>query len=363
MNMTKTSRRVNYDSIDISLFRLESGEQLKNVRLVYEKVGRVGAPVILNLHALTGSHVAAGTKNEPGWWSEMIGPDRNINTKEYQVLTFNVLGGCNGSTGPSDINSETGDIYGTTFPFLTIRDLVRIQYEALNQLGIHRLHAVIGGSMGGMQVLEFGCMYPGFAERLICLAATPYLSDYGMAFNAVSRRAITEDPNWNNGRYQQMEAPLQGLEIARMLAMITYRTPDLLNGSFQRTTKDPWGSSHQEEAFQIESYLNYQGEKLSSRFDANTYLYLLKAMDSHDLGRGRGGWEKAIEQLVSPLYTLGFTGDLVYPPESMKEMVWVARKTQPASRFVEVQTKYGHDGFLVEFEKWGAYIKGWLHDG
>lgn len=346
-----------HGQLNIGYFELESGSILKGVQVAYERLGSSNAPAVLNIHALTGNQYAYGDGN--GWWAGMIGPGLPLDTNKYQVITFNALGGCHGTTGPSDACPEKGEAYGADFPFFTIRDMVRLQYRALQQLGISTLHAVIGGSLGGMQVLEFGILYPDFINKLVCLAATPLLSDYGIAFNAIARKTITNDPEWKNGCYNQGDE-LMGLQLARMIGMITYRTPQLFDQRFGRNRQENWGESHDEDTFKVESYLTHQGEKLSKRFDPNSYLYLLKAMDSHDIGRHRGGWQKAISQIKVPVLALGYQDDLIYPPQSMEEMISCHQDTQPVSEFRLVSTLYGHDGFLVEFDNWGSYIKNWL---
>ncbi|MET3697612.1 homoserine O-acetyltransferase [Bacillus oleivorans] len=341
------------NTVQIGDFILESGECLSSVEVAYERAGNFRGPAILVCHALTGNHYAVGTKENPGWWSGLIGPGGYIDTKEYQVITFNVLGGCNGTTGPTSTNPKTGRPYQGSFPYLTIRDLVRVQKKALDQLKIQSLHAVAGGSLGGMQVLEWGLLYPTFLNHLVVLAATPELSDYGMAFNRIAIEAIENDPNWNDGYYRQ-DAELKGLQIARMAGMITYRTPQLFSKRFEREVRDEGSPT----LYQIDSYLIYQGKKLRDRFDANSYLRLLHAMNSHDIGRDRGGWQKASRQIQAKVLALGFKGDLLY------ETLRIAEFTEavPDGSFFEVDTIFGHDGFLVEFEKWGPLIKRTLEE-
>jgi homoserine O-acetyltransferase len=349
-----------HGDVDLGAVALESGATLRRASLRFEMVGNPDAPVILVCHALTGNHETVGYAGD-GWWSGLVGAGLPIDTERYQVITFNILGGCSGSTGPASTNPDTGKPYQTDFPFVTVRDIAKVQLIALNRLGIRQVEAVIGGSLGGMLALELGISAPDRFNKVICLAATPYVTDYAMAFNAIGRKAIMDDPAWRGGRYDPERPPSAGLETARMVGMVTYRSQALFNRRFQRERKDGWGNSHDETAFQIESYLRYQGKKLARRFDPNSYLYLLKAMDSHDIGRGRGGWRRAIKELKAPLLGIGFRGDLLYPPEMIRQMVEVHRTVQPASAFFEVETEYGHDGFLTEFEKWGGRIREWLN--
>ncbi|WP_456273293.1 homoserine O-acetyltransferase MetX [Bacillus sp. AK031] len=332
-------------NVSVGNLILESGRLLMDAGLSYEICGNQEGPVILVCHALTGSHLSVGTDGQPGWWRGLIGPGAYIDTEEYLVVTFNVLGGCDGSTGPLSKDPDTGQPYRMAFPQVTVRDIVHSQYKALQTLGISSLHAVIGGSLGGMQALEWGLLYPAFVKTVFMLASTPYFSDYGIAFNAIGKSAITSDPNWKDGHYEDA-ADVAGLRVARMAGMVTYRSPELFNERFQRAEAS-------EKVFQVESYLAYQGEKLAKRFDPNSYLYLLQTMNSHDIGRDRGGWREAASQFQRELISLGFTRDLIYPPSLIKELADLV----PRSVFYEVKTLFGHDGFLTEFEKWGGLIK------
>ncbi|WP_059173914.1 homoserine O-acetyltransferase [Bacillus sp. FJAT-27445] len=338
-----------YGKIKVGDLRLESGIVLEDVELAFERAGKKGAPVILVCHALTGNQYTVGTQQQPGWWHGLIGPGLYIDTNEYEVITFNVLGGCSGSTGPTSMNPLSKKTYQYNFPKITIRDIVDSQVLALRKLGIHKIKAAIGGSLGGMQVLELAIAYPDFSELIVPIAVTPYLSDYGIAFNAIGRNAIMQDPAWKSGFYSEDDR-IAGLEIARMVGMVTYRTGSMFNQRFKRELKD-------EETFQVESYLKYQGKKLSSRFDANSYLYLLGAMDSHDIGRGRQGWKKAIQQITAKSLLLGYTGDLLYPPEKVKEIAEALKEAGKEADYVEVSTDFGHDGFLAEFPKWGGILQ------
>ncbi|RDU38201.1 homoserine O-acetyltransferase [Neobacillus piezotolerans] len=335
-----------YGKIHVGDLQLESGEVLPDLELAFERAGKIGGPTILVCHALTGNQYTVGTQNQPGWWHGLIGPGMYIDTNKYEVITVNVLGGCSGSTGPTSLNPLTNQPYQYDFPKITIRDIVDSQVLALRKLGIDKIKAAIGGSLGGMQVLELATAYPDFAELIIPMAVTPSLSDYGIAFNAIGRNAIMRDPAWNGGFYSD-GTQISGLEIARMVGMVTYRTGELFNKRFNRELKDG-------DTFQVESYLKYQGQKLSARFDANSYLYLLGAMDSHDIGRGRQGWKNAIGRISAKTVLLGYTGDLLYPPEKVKEIAEALQEAGKEADYVEVSTDFGHDGFLAEFSKWGG---------
>ncbi|RIW39015.1 homoserine O-acetyltransferase [Bacillus salacetis] len=335
-------------SVRLGDLQLESGSHLSSVELAYEMAGKASGPVILVCHALTGSHLSIGTEDRPGWWRGLIGPSAYIDTNEFLIVTFNVLGGCDGSTGPSSINPVTGAPYRMTFPELTVRDMVNAQFKGLEKLGISSLEAVIGGSLGGMQALEWGLLYPSFVKKVFLLAGTPYFSDYGIAFNAIGKTAIISDPGWRGGHYEE-PAAVNGLKVARMAGMVTYRSGELFEKRFQRTKAS-------DSLYQVESYLLYQGEKLAGRFDPNSYLYLMAAMNSHDIRKGRGGWREAAAQFRPELTAIGYTHDLIYPPEVIREFCGLVS----LSAFYEIQTLFGHDGFLTEFEKWGHYISGHL---
>ena len=339
-------------TVSIGSLTLESGNDLHDVKLAYERVGPRDAPVILVCHALTGNQYTVGHEEE-GWWKGLVGSGSYIDTAAFQVITFNVLGGCNGSTGPQSINPVTKRRYQADFPFVSVRDMVHSQKKALEKLGIHQLHAVIGGSLGGMQVLEWGLLYPDWMTHLIPLAVTPTLNAYGIAYNAISRYAITNDPNWEEGYYSSDHTPTSGLATARMIGMISYRTDEMFHKKFGRSRKGASHENHKEPKYNVESYLHYQGNKLVGRFDANSYLYLLKAMDNHDISEGRGDLNFVNKRMKANVLAIGFKGDLIYPPEELEKLFYHGSSSQ----FYLVDTKFGHDGFLVEFEKWGPHIK------
>ncbi|WP_377887856.1 homoserine O-acetyltransferase [Alkalihalobacillus sp. R86527] len=345
-------KETNYEEqrVSIGSLVLESGKELEEVELAYERVGPKEAPVILVCHALTGNQYTVG-RSEDGWWKGLIGHHKFVDTSEFQVITFNVLGGCNGSTGPLSLNPATNHPYQADFPFVSVRDMVHSQRRALEVLGIEHLHAVVGGSLGGMQVLEWGILYPDVMEHLVPLAVTPSLSAYGIAYNAISRYAITNDSEWKDGYYKHTHPPAAGLATARMIGMISYRTDEMFQKKFGRREIDK-PEEHTEAAYDVESYLKYQGQKLVGRFDANSYLYLLKAMDHHDIARGRDSITP-IQKIRANVLAISFKGDLIYPPKDLENIFCLERM----ARFYLVDTKYGHDGFLVEFDKWGPLIK------
>lgn len=322
-------------TVSIGSLTLDSTKTINHVELAYERHGDVNAPTVLVCHALTGDQYAIGSEENPGWWAGLIGPGKPVDTDVFQVITFNVLGGSHGSTGPLTINPETGQPYRADFPTLTIRDMVRAEYYALKKLGINHLAGVLGGSLGGMKTLEWGKLYPEFVDAILPLAVTPYYSDYGLAFNHIGIQAIESDRDFNGGNYES-SADLKGFQVARMAGMVTYRSGNMFNQRF--------GRSKAGEEFNVQSYLNYQGKKLAGRFDANSYLLLLKAMNTHDIGE---------TILDVPVYALSFTHDLLYPSELL--VPWLEEQKDASWEIIE--TEFGHDGFLVEFEKWGGFIE------
>ncbi|RNA70452.1 homoserine O-acetyltransferase MetX [Alteribacter keqinensis] len=354
----KRTTRFLTGEVIIPELQLESGETLTHVTLAYERAGAENGAPLLICHALTGNQHTVGSKEDPGWWRGLADEGGYIDLYEHDVITFNVIGGCNGSTGPVSVNPKTDDLYRSDFPFISVRDMVHAQKLALDQMGITKLKAVIGGSLGGMQALEWGLSYPDITEQLIIMAATPSLSDYGMAYNAIARKAITDDPKWKDGKYLLTDPPVNGLSLARMTGMITYRSGNLFNQRFHREGKAPWGKDHTEVAYQVESYLRYQGDKFTTRFDANSYLYLLKAMDQHDIERDRNqSLENLLSRYKKRVTLLAFQGDLLYPPEEIKRLQEIWLEAGGDVRYLEIDTIFGHDGFLTEYTKWGGYVQ------
>lgn len=345
---------------------LECGETIRQVEVAYETSGTLNAErnnAILICHALTGDARAVGDEETPGWWEGLIGPGRYVDTNRYFVITSNVLGGCAGTTGPASLHPESNTPYGADFPVVTIRDMVQVQYELVRQLGIDKLFAVIGGSMGGMQVFEWATSYPEMMEVVVPIATCARLSAVAIAYNDVGRQAILSDPSWERGHYYPGKGPVNGLSIARMLGMITYRTADLFEYRFGRRLKDDKGDVTKfDSTFQIESYLRYHGQKLVDRFDANSYLYLLKAMDSHDIGRNRGGIKKAIESIQAHVLSIAISDDLLYPAQHQEEVVAMMKAAGKNVEYHYIDSIYGHDGFLVEFVKIGPLVESYLNE-
>ncbi|MGB9887067.1 MAG: homoserine O-acetyltransferase MetX [Moorellales bacterium] len=350
-------------------FVLECGARLSPVTVAYETYGQpnaTGDNVILILHALTGDAHAAGKHHPeervPGWWDGLIGPGRAFDTTRYWVICSNILGSCYGTTGPASINPATGRPYGMSFPVVTVRDMVRLQRLFLERLGVRRLFCVAGGSLGGMQALEWLVTFPDYVEAAIPIACPAQVSAQGIAFNLVQRLAIMQDPAWQNGDYYPGPGPQQGLALARMVGIITYKSDESWRLKFGRAFAGtgPQDLFRFDSRFEVENYLHYQGRKLVQRFDANCYLYLTKAMDLHDLGRGHGSWQEALRRVQAKVMLMGISSDILYPPYQQKEIVRALRRLGKEARYVELKSPFGHDAFLIEFDKMTPIIRGFL---
>ncbi|MDI3280161.1 MAG: homoserine O-acetyltransferase [Bacillota bacterium] len=349
---------------------LDSGQKLGPITVAYETYGQLNAAgdnAILIAHALTGdSHVASHAPGErEGWWEPLVGTGRAFDTSRYFVVCSNVLGGCQGTTGPSSPDPKTGRPWGMRFPVITIRDMVRVQRHLLDYLGVRRLAAVAGGSMGGLQVLEWAVTYPELVEKALVFAAPGRISPQAIAYNEVMRQAIMLDPAWQGGDYQPGQGPARGLAVARMLGMITYQSCESMNRKFGRAFRGriPTDYFSFQGQFEVESYLHYQGQKLVRRFDANSYLYLTRAMDLFDLGLGRGGYEEALKHIQARTLVVGISSDILYPAALERELVEDLRRVGVEAEYVELQSPFGHDAFLIEFEQVGAIISDFLWKG
>ena len=347
---------------------LESGRRFGPVTVRYEAYGTLNADrsnAVLILHAFSGDAHAAGrhleTDRRPGWWDSMIGPGQAFDTARYYVICSNVLGGCQGTTGPGSIDPATGKPYGLAFPVVTMEDMVNVQYRLLKHLGISRLLAVAGGSMGGMQALQWAISYPQAVAGVIMLASTARLSAQGIAFNAVGRNAIMSDPRWNRGDYYGKEPPARGLAIARMIGHITYLSDASMHEKFGRRLqqREQFGFDFSDQ-FEVESYLEYQGGSFVDRFDANTYIYLSKAIDYFDLGDKYGSLELAFERTSSKMLIVSYTSDWLYPTYQAKEIVVALMRRQKDVSYTELDCPYGHDSFLLETDRQGPLITSFL---
>ncbi|MBX6378432.1 MAG: homoserine O-acetyltransferase [Clostridia bacterium] len=334
-------------------FPLEGGDSLPAVTLAYETYGRLnrrGDNAILVLHALTGdAHVNShGPGDRPGWWEGMVGPGRALDTDRFFVICSNVLGGCQGSTGPACIDPRTGRPYGMRFPVITIRDMVAAQRRLVESLGVRGL-VVVGGSMGGMQALQWGLDHPDLVRGVMALATPAFHSPQSIAYGEVERQAILRDPDWRGGDYYGTPGPVRGLALARMIAMITYHSPASMWRKFGRQLQDEGANPYARTTrFRVESYLEYQGDKLVGRFDANSYLYLTRAMDLFDLSRGLGDWDRVWSSFRVPVLVLGISSDILYPEDEQRFIVEGLRRAGRKAVYARLVSPYGHDAFLIE---------------
>jgi len=347
---------------------LECGTRLGPITLAYETYGTFkGNNAVLILHALSGDSHAAGYYSpedpKPGWWDMMVGPGKGIDTDKYFVICPNILGSCMGSTGPSSIIPKGDRAYGLDFPVVTIGDMVMAQKKLLDYLGINKLLSVIGGSIGGMQVLEWAVRYPEMITSAIPLATTTKHSALAIAFNEVARQSIMADPNWNGGDYYSGAKPSLGLAVARMIGHITYLSDESMRLKFGRRLQDKNDFSYNFDAdFQVESYLRYQGTKFVERFDANSFLYITKAADYFDLGlqHGDGSTVRAFSKTRAKFLVVSFTSDWLYPTYQSKAIVRALKKNGIDVSFCEIEAEWGHDAFLLPSERLTALIKGFL---
>ncbi len=338
---------------------LDSGETLGPITLAYETYGRLNANrsnAILISHALSGDAHAAGyhtpDDQDPGWWDDCIGPGKAFDTHKYFVICANVIGGCKGSTGPSSINPKTGKPYGLGFPVVTIGDMVRAQRHLIDFLGIDKLLAIAGGSMGGMQVLQWTVSYPDRVQAALPLATTARHSPMLIAFSEVGRQAIYADPNWNGGDYYDGPRPNAGLAVARMVGHITYLSETSMHQKFGRRlqARERYGYDFSTD-FAIEGYLRYKGNRFTERFDANSYLYVTKAMDYFDLSDGQGSLAAAFLNSARITYlVVSFTSDWLYPTYHSKELVSALTAVGADVSFCNLQSTWGHDAFLLEVD-------------
>ena len=335
---------------------LESGEKLGPITLAYETYGKLNAEksnAVLILHALTGDAHAAGfhrgDKN-PGWWDNMIGPGKGFDTNEYFVICSNVIGGCRGSTGPSSVNPKTGRPYGLDFPVVTIRDMVNAQVRLIDSMGISKLLSVAGGSMGGMQVLEWAVSHPHRIRSAIPMATTAVHSPQQIAFNEVGRQAIMADPNWNDGNYYGRRLPVKGMSVARMVGHITYMSDESMSEKFGRRFKEIKQPFKFSPEFEVEGYLQYRGDNFIKRFDPNSYLYVTKAIDYFDLSNGHG-LHNLLKGLRVRFLIIAFKSDWLYPAYQSQEIARACKRAGVEAVYLELNSTYGHDAFLVEVDE------------
>ena len=350
---------------------LNSGETFGPIDVAYEVYGSPdadGGNVIYVCHAMTGDAHAAGyhaaDDRKPGWWDDFIGPGKAFDTSRYAVVCANVLGGCQGTTGPASIDPATGKPYGPDFPFITIGDIVRVHRKLCEHLGFGRLHAVVGGSLGGMQALEWAASHPGTSGAFIMMASGPTLQAQGIAFNAVARRAIFADPRFRDGHYYDgEEKPDFGLALARMIAHITYLSEESIEKKFGRRRQDAAVASfdlRKETEFQIESYLHYQGRQFVDRFDANSYLNLTRAMDYFDLASTHGPLHECLGQADARFLILSYQTDWLFPSSQGREVTTALLKAGRDVTFADLDSPFGHDAFLIEKDQLGRVLRPFL---
>jgi homoserine O-acetyltransferase len=347
---------------------LECGKKLAPVDVAYETYGRLnkdGDNVILICHALSGNAHVSGINDpddsKPGWWDVMVGPGKGIDTDKYFIICSNFLGGCSGTTGPWSINPASGKPYGLEFPIITISDMVNIQKLLLDKFGIKRLLAVIGGSIGGMQVLQWSIAYPDFVKAAIPIATTTHLGAQSIAFDAVGRNAILADSNFADGQYTNGNGPDRGLAIARMIGHITYLSEQGMREKFGRKLRNfPDYSYDFNSEFAVETYLDHQGQSFVGRFDANSYLYITKAADYFDLGKDYGSLKNAFANTSCRFLVISFTSDWLFTPAQSRSIVDALVANNKDVSFCDIASPYGHDAFLLEPDTLGSFISGFL---
>ena len=366
---------------------LDSGETLTSVRIAYETYGRLAPArdnVLLVCHALSGDAHAAGWSDDPdapvtvdgvgaadrgrtglGWWDGMIGPGKAFDTDRFFVVCTNLIGSCRGSTGPSTIDPRTGRAYGSDFPVVTVRDMVRAQRAFLSELGIERLYAASGGSLGGMQALEWAVQFPDAIDHIVPIASTARLGAQGVAWNAIARSAIMSDPDWQGGHYEGTgRRPEAGIKVARMVGHVTYLSDLAMRDKFGRDLqlRDAYSYTLDEPDFAVESYLRYQAEAFARRFDANAYLYISRALTYFDLARtyGGGSLDRALAAVRARTLLISFSSDWLYPPRDSEEIATALRANGKDVRHETIDASYGHDSFLLEEARMTSFIREFL---
>lgn len=346
---------------------LDGGGVLPRVEIAYETYGTLaedGSNAILLCHALTGDQYVASAHpltGKPGWWERMVGPGKPIDTDRFHVICANVIGSCMGSTGPASL-ADDGQPYAMRFPVITIRDMVRANVGLLDALGVERLHAVVGGSMGGMQALSLAANWPERAERVLVVASTSRHSAQNIGFHELGRQAIMADPRWQGGDYYAGQTPDSGLAVARMAAHITYLSEEALTAKFGRNLQDREAKTFGFEAdFQVESYLRYQGSGFTQRFDANSYLYITRAMDYFDLAEEHGGrLADAFANSAARFCLVSFDSDWLYPTAESRHVVHALNAAGAPVSFVELSAPHGHDSFLLDVPALDRVVEGFL---
>lgn len=348
-------------------FALEGGGRIADVVTAYETWGTPAADgtnaVLLTTGLSPSAHAARHEPDDsPGWWEDMLGPGKPLDTDRWFVICANVLGGCHGSTGPGSTDPATGEPWAMDFPFVTLRDMMRLQRELVDHLGIARLHAVIGSSLGGMLALEFAALFPDAVDRIVPISSSGMSHPYAIALRRVQRRAVTLDPAWRGGRYYGHGQPADGLSLAREIGTISYRSDVEWSRRFGREWRDGERFSL-EGRYQIESYLQHQGEKYPQAYDANSYLYISRAMDHHDLGRDRGGLVAGVKRIRARTLLIGVTTDVLIPPFEIYELADAFAAAANPAELLMLDLETGHDSFLIHPETFGPPIRRFLETG
>ena len=350
--------------------RLQSGKILKEYNLIYETYGTLNKNkdnAVLVCHALTGNHHLAGRHSSkdkyPGWWDNLIGPNKSLDTNKFFVIGINNLGGSDGSSGPKTINKKTKKPWGANFPIVTVEDWVDSHEALITSLNISKLAGVVGGSLGGMQVIQWAIRFPEKIKHAVVIAAAPNLTAQNIAFNEVARQSIITDPDFNKGNYYEKKIqPKRGLRIARMLGHITYLSDDVMGSKFGRKLKNKNYQYNFNTEFEIESYLNYQGDKFAKEFDANTYIRMTKALDYYDPANGRkGNLSKVFKKIKSKFLVISFTSDWRFSPDRSKEIVKALLDNNIDVKYAEITAASGHDAFLMEEPRYHAILKSYFN--
>eukprot|EP00123_Amoebidium_parasiticum_P021440 comp6728_c0_seq1/m.2505 comp6728_c0_seq1/g.2505 ORF comp6728_c0_seq1/g.2505 comp6728_c0_seq1/m.2505 type:complete len:442 (-) comp6728_c0_seq1:251-1576(-) len=355
-------------------FSLENGGSLPEIDVCFETWGKLNSDgtnaILLHTGLSAHTHAASNSTNPlPGWWEKFIGPGLALDTNKFFVVCCNVLGSCYGSTGPSSFNPLTGLRYGTDFPSITVNDMVRAQFLLLDHMGVKSLHASVGSSLGGMQSLSAAAQFPEKVGRVVSISAAARSHPSSIALRYCQRQAIVNDSNWQNGHfYGTGRFPAQGMKTARLIGTISYRSGPEWEMRFSNKKEKGTTAPHKRgfgPEFLIESYLDHQGEKFSTRYDPNSLLYISKAMDSFDLGRGYASFEEGMSRIKAPALVLGVQSDILFPVFQQKEIATVLKKTgNPSVTYYELDAMYGHDTFLLDVKNVGAAVKGHLeHEG